>query len=485
MIMKKSEADIFYEAMMARDHRFDGKFFVGVKTTGIYCRPICPAKPKRKNVEFFRSMNEAEVAGYRPCMRCHPEASPKSPVWIGKTAIVQRAIKNLNSMETIEFNEDEFSERFGVTARHLRRLFVEEVGKTPKQLAFEIRLNLARKLLTETNLSCTEVAFASGFKSIRRFNEAYKERFKHSPRDTRHSTSIKSEGIRVLLPYRPPFDFEGLLKTYKTHQMGNLEWFEDKKMYRVITFMEKVGQIEISNDSKNSSLVLEINFPDTSIIHTIISRVRNMFDLDSDPILLANVLESDLKIKKLLKAYPGIRLPSGWEPFEVAISTILGQLVSVERAKFLVSDLIDIAGNDSGIEINGKKIKLFPTPKQIVDADLGNLKTTSLRKKTLKEFSQAVIDGRLFLESTQDVDSFLKKVLSIKGIGPWTAQYMALKVLRHTDAFPSSDLILARALDNHSKHAVESMRPWRGYVAALFWRNYSESLKKVASKKKE
>lgn len=169
----------YYQAILTRDPRFDGKFFFGVKTTGIYCRPICPAKPKRENIEFFRNRLEAEKAGYRPCLRCRPESAPQSPAWIGKSAVVRRAVKILNSMETIDFDENKFADLFGVSARHLRRLFTEEIGKTPKQLSFENRLNLARKLITETRLSMTDIAFASGFSSIRRFNDAFKDRFKN------------------------------------------------------------------------------------------------------------------------------------------------------------------------------------------------------------------------------------------------------------------------------------------------------------------
>lgn len=470
--------DIYFEAMKTRDHRFDGKFFVGVKTTGIYCRPICPAKPKRENVEFFSSSIEAEKAGYRPCMRCRPESAPKSPVWIGKSAVVQRAIKVLNSLETLEFNEDEFAEKFGVTARHLRRLFMEEIGKTPKQLSFENRLNLARKLITETNIPITEVAFASGFSSIRRFNDAFKERFKKAPREIRRGKVSPKEGLVISLPYRPPFDFEGLMKTYENHRVGNLEWFLEEKMYRVITMNGEVGVIAIANDPKNSCLIVEIDFPDTMIIHSVISRVRSLFDLDSDPIIIANRLETNKEIRKLLRRYQGIRLPSGWDAFEVGVSAILGQLVSVERGRSLVHDLIELAGSESGYSANGKEVKLFPTPKQIIDTDLTTLKTTGRRKETLIAFSKAIACGEISLESTQDVESFMKGLLTIKGIGPWTAQYIALKALRDADTFPASDLILARALEKHPKEVIESMHPWRGYVAALFWRTYAQVLKK-------
>ncbi len=477
------QADVFYEAMKARDNRFDGKFFVGVKTTGIYCRPICPAKPKRENVEFFNTMYAAEAAGYRPCMRCRPEAAPQSPAWVGKSAVVRRTVKALNSMETIEFDEDKFAGRFGVTARHLRRIFVEEIGKTPKQLSCEIRLNLARKLITETTLSITDAAFAAGFSSIRRFNGAFKMRFEKSPKEIRRDNVPEGNGLTVGLPYRPPFDFDGLLKSYETHRMGSLEWFENGKMHRVISLAGKTGQITLSNNAGKSMLVLEIDFPDTTAIHSIVTRVRNMFDLDSDPVVVANALEADTGIGRLLKAHPGIRIPTGWDAFEAAVSAILGQLVSVERGRSLVSSLIEIAGQESGLVVGGRNIRLFPTPKQIIEADLTMLKTTTVRKETLKTFSRAVHEGTLSLEPTQDVEAFLERVLEIKGIGPWTAQYMALKAIRHTDAFPASDLILARALEIHPKEAVEAMRPWRGYVAALFWRTYAGSLKNMRQRK--
>lgn len=473
----------YYQAILTRDPRFDGKFFFGVKTTGIYCRPICPAKPKRENIEFFRNRLEAEKAGYRPCLRCRPESAPQSPAWIGKSAVVRRAVKILNSMETIDFDENKFADLFGVSARHLRRLFTEEIGKTPKQLSFENRLNLARKLITETRLSMTDIAFASGFSSIRRFNDAFKDRFKKPPREIRRNKIKPNSGLKISLSYRPPFDFEGLMKSYQNHRIGNLEWFDHEKMHRVIFFDGKIGQISIANDPENFSVIVEIDFPDTSVIHLITTRVRNLLDLDSDPVIIANTLETNPGIKKILREYPGIRLPSGWDPFEIAVSSILGQCVSVERGRSLVSDLIDLAGTETEVVINENKVKLFPTPAQIIAADLTTLKTTTARKQALIAFSAAIQGGTLSLESTQDVDAFLEKMLAIKGIGAWTANYIALKALRNTDTFPASDLILARTLEKHPKAMIDTMSPWRGYVAVLFWRKYAESLKKATKKK--
>jgi AraC family transcriptional regulator of adaptative response / DNA-3-methyladenine glycosylase II len=471
--------DVFYQALRSRDHSFDGKFFVGVKTTGIYCRPICPAKPKRENVEFFSSALAAERAGYRPCRRCRPEAAPLSPAWVGKSAVVARALKALHAPEAIVFDEDGFAARFGVTARHLRRLFTQEIGKTPKRIAFENRLNLARRLVAETGIPMAEVAFASGFSSIRRFNDAFKERFKCPPGRVRRGRGLAAgAGLTVSLPYRPPFDFEGLRRTYERHRVGKLEWFtDDGRMHRLIEAAGgRIGHIMIGDDPERSRLKVEMDLPDTTVIHSVLTRVRRLFDLDADPVLVANRLETDVGLAKLLRGFPGIRLPSGWDPFEIAVATILGQMVSVERGRALVEDLMEIAGREASFQ--GRMVKLFPTPREILTADLGGLKTTAARKRTLLEFAGAIIEGRLSLEPTQDVDEFLRRVQAVKGIGPWTAHYMALKALRHADGFPAGDLILARALVRHPLVVIDRMSPWRGYVAALLWRSYGGSPRK-------
>ena len=484
--MKKTmtKEDIFYQAMLARDHRFDGKFFIGVKTTGIYCRPICPAKPKKENVIFFSSYLDAEKAGFRPCMRCRPESAPMSPAWIGTSAIVRRAIRLLQNPEAAEFNENKFAEHFGVSSRHLRRLFMEEIGKTPKQIVDENKLSLAKKLIQETTLPVTEIAYASGFRSVRRFNDAFIKRFKKNPTTMRRGKPQTGPGLKISLAYRPPFNFQGLLFSYSIHKMGELEQFTEDCMLRIFELNGKLGKLLIKNDVDNCQLLLEIDYPDTSMIFSIITRVRNMFDLDSDPILIANILEQDPGIKKILKKHPGIRIPSGWDPFEVAIATILGQLVSMEQARKLVTNLMELAGLDTGMIINDKKVLLFPSAEQILKLDLTLLKTTNRRKETIKDFCKAIVEGKLSLEPTQDVDEFIKTVMNLKGIGRWTADYMALKVLRSTDAFPSTDLILARVLEIHSEEILSSMSPWRGYAATLFWREYSMKLTKVKKKEK-
>ena len=256
-------------------------------------------------------------------------------------------------------------------------------------------------------------------------------------------------------------------------------------MHRWIESNGEIGKISISNDAENACLILEIGLKNTAIIHGLISKVRDLFDLDSDPILIANSLELDPKLKALLKKHPGIRLPSGFDPFKVAIATILGQFVSVDRARQLVADLIDKLGKDTGVMVNRNPLKLFPAPEKIAASDLDGIKTTGMRKKTLIAFSNAVARGELSLESTQDVDEFIQKIQMIPGIGLWTANAMAMKVLRHADAFPETDLILARALKVHPKAIVDRMSPWRGYAAILFWKEYAQVLKKTKKKSRQ
>lgn len=454
--------------MRARDHRFDGKFFVGVKTTGIYCRPICPAKPKRENVEFFTNQREAEQAGYRPCLRCRPESAPSSPAWAGKSAVVSRALRLIP--ETGRLDEDEFAAKFGLSARHLRRLFLEEVGKTPRQIFAEQRLNLARQLLVETRLPMAELAFAAGFGSVRRFNDAFARRFKKSPSQIRRSP-IGEEGLRVSLPYRPPFDFGGLLRSYRAHRMGELEWFTASSMHRIVEVNRKIGEVTITDDPDRARLLVEIDLPDPAALPLVLARVRALFDLGADPLLVMSTLESDPGLKKILGRHPGLRLPSGWDPFELGIATILGQLVSVDRGRALVADLMRLLGRE--VSWKGRRVHLFPSPEKIASADLAGLKTTGARKRTLRAFARAVAEGEISLEPTQDVEEFSRRVQRIPGIGAWTASYMALKCLRDADAFPGTDLVLARALKLHPPQVVGRMSPWRGYCAALFWREYT------------
>ena len=325
----------------------------------------------------------------------------------------------------------------------------------------------------------TEIALAAAFTSTRRFNDAFLKRFGRAPSGIRRSPLAASKGFTVTLSYRPPYNFEALLRFYRWHQVGQLEWCTSDSMHRIFRLHGEIGEWSVSNDAKNSRLLVEIDFPNSAYLNEILEKIRLLFDVDSDPQLIEKSVGGDAKLKKILKRHAGIRLPSAWDPFEASISTILGQLVSVERGRALVTNLMNLVGEE--IVHNGKSVRLFPTPEALAAADLSTLGTTKIRKKTLHAFSAAVASRELSLEPTQNIDEFVKKSLAIYGIGPWTVSYIAMKALRHADAFPATDLILARALDLHPAETIARMSPWRGYVATLLWLEYAGKLVKPKS----
>ena len=274
-------------------------------------------------------------------------------------------------------------------------------------------------------------------------------------------------------PYQPPFDYDGIMIFHRNHQVGDLEWFEEGRMHRVIAANGKIGQLVISNDPEYSRLIVAVDFPDESVLKEVSNRVRNLFDLDANPAEIQKIISLDPGLDKLLKEHPGLRVPGGWDALELAVQTILGQVVSVARARALIRDFIELAGKDTGYIANGKPVKFFPAPEDIIAADLAPLKTTTIRKEALKALSRAIISKEVSFDPNQDMDLFIRNIVSIRGIGAWTANYLALKFLRTKDAFPANDLIIARALKLHPIDVVESMRPWRGYVTILLWKSYA------------
>lgn len=470
--MKKE--DVFYQAMLARDYRFDGKFFVGVKTTGIYCRPICPAKPKRENVEFFSSAHKAEHSGYRPCLRCRPEAAPLSPAWYGTSSVVQRALKVIANKGPILLSEDKFAEQFGVSARHLRRLFEDEIGQTPKQISDISRLNFARKLLVETQLPVMTVAMTSGFSSLRRFNDAFKKRFHKSPSEIRRKerTSSIQEGVTLSLSYRPPYDWDTILNYYRRHRIEGVEKITDSTYERIFRFENTLGVIQVSAEPETSSLKVNVYCSDVRSLLPVIQKIRQMFDLDSDPLLIANAFAQDKHLDQLWRKYPGLRIPKAWDSFEALITTVLGQLVSVEQATRLVGQLIKNYGEKIIHPLTQEEAYLFPTAEVLAKASLKEVGTTENRKKTVREVARLVALKKLVLSAEQDPDEFRKNLLNIPGIGPWSAEYTALRALGDTDSFPHTDLILKKVLEAHPKIKLDDIRPWRSYVAFYLWKDF-------------
>jgi len=468
----------FYQALLARDHRFDGKFFVAVKTTGVYCRPICPARPKRENVVFFPDAASAEAAGYRPCLRCRPECAPLSPAWSGKRAVVQRALKLIAANEFGGHREEEFARQFGMSARHLRRLFETEIGRTPKQIADANRLNFARRLIVETAVPIRAVARSAGFASLRRFNDAFKKRFERAPSQLRkaRSKSGTAGGIELKLAYRPPYDWQSLIEFYRTHPLPGVERVAENSFERVFRLDGKIGFLRVQPVAGKPQLKLTVIVDDPRLLFQVVNRVRRMFDLDSDPMLIAESFARTPLLAQLVDRFPGLRVPGSWDPFETAVCTILGQVVSADQRASLVAELVRNHGEAIVHPVTGEKAYLFPGPEVLVHADLRAIRTSDARRYAVRDFSRRVLRGAISLSEAQDPALFRKTLIEVDGLGAWSAEYISLRSIGDTDAFPRTDLILKRALALHPDLDVDSVKPWRAYAAVYLWKEYAGTL---------
>jgi AraC family transcriptional regulator of adaptative response / DNA-3-methyladenine glycosylase II len=476
----------FYQAMLARDHRFDGKFFVAVKTTGIYCRPICPARPKRENLEFFPDAVSAEVAGYRPCLRCRPECAPFTPAWLGKQALVQRALKLIAKNELHGTSEEKFAQRLGVSARHLRRLFAAEMGVTPKRISDANRLNFARKLIVETRLPIMTVARSAGFGSLRRFNDAFRKRFRRPPSKLR-KRGVARDGknaVELKLSFRPPYDWHTLIAFYRTHMIPGVERVAGNRFERIFRIKNSLGWLAVEPVLDLPQLNLRIVTDDPGILFEITSRVRRMFDLDSDPLLITQSFAHAPPLAKLCKRFPGLRLPGGWDPFETAICSILGQLVSAEQRCNLIGQLVRNYGEPVVHPVCGEPAYLFPGPDVLAQSDLAEVGTTAARKSAIRSFSARVLSGSVSLSEAQEPAAFRKALLETKGLGPWSAEYISLRSIADTDAFPGTDLILKRVLALYPRLDLEAVKPWRSYAAIYLWKAFAQKLSNKNRRKK-
>lgn len=471
-MMTKHDENQMFKALETKDRRFDGQFFYGVRTTGIYCRPFCAAKPKRENVEFFSRAVDAENAGYRPCLRCHPAKT-------GAEGIVEKALEEIMEGALFESSEDAFAGRFGLSARHLRRLFLDELGVTAKQVSDMQRLNFARNLVAQSSLSLTDVAFQAGFQSLRRFNEAFKKRFERTPSEFRKNPdTIEGPHFTLGLPYQPPLHWSALLQNLRNHaQFGMEEIGED--VYRRYVWDEStqaIARISVRCDAAENRLLLDIEGAAASSLYGIARRVRRMFELDFDPQQIERSFAASDLLADLCRSYPGLRLSRAWDPFELAVSTILGQFVSMEYARALFRQLMEAEGDR--YDFRGQTVILFPSPEKLRSADLATVKTTNARRETIRRLCEAVFGKDLHFDQGQDLRVFRQKLLAIKGVGPWTAEYIALRGLGDADAFPSKDLIIARVLADHPEIMSLDLAPWRGYLTMYLWKEFAHAYSK-------
>ncbi|MCB8943640.1 MAG: DNA-3-methyladenine glycosylase 2 family protein [Ardenticatenaceae bacterium] len=467
-----------YAIVKSRDERYDGRFFTGVLTTGIYCRPICPApRPKAENVRFFVSAAAAEEAGLRPCLRCRPESSPGTPDWVGTSATVNRALRLIGEGVMDEHDLPELASRLHVGTRQLHRLFVQHVGASPVTVAQNRRVLFAKKLITETTLPMTEIAFSAGFSSIRRFNDVMQKVYGRSP------TTLRKEGTRprpqaelqLKLAYRPPYDWQAILQFLGARAIPGVEWVDGDQYRRTVKMGEAVGTILVAHEAAKHNLLLTIS-PNLSrsLIH-IVDRVRHLFDLRADPMVIGEHLAQDARLAPLVARRPGLRVPGAWDGFEVAVRAILGQQVSVKGATTLSGRLVAACG--TLLEGSDPHLThLFPTPERLSEADLSGLGLTGQRIVAIQALARAVHEGELVLGTAVSLDDLIAQLVPLPGIGDWTAHYMAMRVFGEPDAFPAGDLVLRKAVGDGTavtakqlQQMAEAWRPWRAYAAMQLW----------------
>ena len=457
----------FYRAHLARDPRFDGKFFVAVKSTMIYCRPICPAKKaKLKNLEFFIYAAQAEEAGYRPCFRCRPETAPGSSAWIGTSATVQRAIRMMESFALEGLSIEAIAEKLGIGGRWLRELFQEQVGASPQTILISKKLDIARNLLDSSSLSITDIAFSSGFQSIRRFNDAFKIRFEKPPNAFRKN-SLSEGKLRFQLSYRPPYAWDNVIHFLDNRALAGVELIEENSYQRLFTYGETQGWFW-AKLAPNNKIEFEVKLNKNINILELIAKLKNIFDLDADPLAIETDLKKDKRLKLFLVQNKGLRIVGGWDGFELAVRAIVGQKISVQAARTVLGRVVNRCGENQNFDQSLQLKKFFPTPKNILAADLSNLGLTLSKITTLKALAAAVENKTLILDGTACFEDTCQKLLSIKGIGSWTVEYIAMRALKNPNAFPETDLELKKKI-SHLQLNPQNWTPWRAYAAILLW----------------
>ncbi len=455
-----------YDALRSRDARFDGRFFVGVRTTGIYCRPICPSRtPLARNVDFYAHPAAAEDAGLRPCRRCRPETAPGSSDWAGGAAIVERALRLIDE-GALDRNGpaggsvDDLAARLLVGGRHLRRLFAEHVGASPDAVARSRRAHLAKRLLVETDLRVADIAFAAGFGSVRQCNDVVRATFHATPSAIRRDRTATPTGpLRLRLAVRPPFDGGALLDWFASRAVDGLETVTDGAYRRQVRAGDDLGSITL--EPAEDHVVLAVDLPPATNLGSIVGGARRLFDLSADPQAVDRHLVTDAFLAPMVERRPGIRVPGCWTGWEAAVRAVIGQQISVAAARTILGRIVAAFGRGA-----------FPGPETLADASLEPLGIISARAETIRTVAREIVVGDIVLDGSLDHDELVRTLVAVKGIGPWTASYIALRT-GEPDAFPAGDLHLRRVLgvstDREALDRADAWRPWRAYAAMHLW----------------
>jgi AraC family transcriptional regulator of adaptative response / DNA-3-methyladenine glycosylase II len=472
---------VCYRALSTRDARFDGRLFVGVASTGVYCRPVCPVRtPKPENCRFFPSAAAAQAAGFRPCLRCRPELSPDAAAWRGTLNTVSRALALIAEgvVDGGEAGVATLAERLGVGERQLRRLFDRHLGVPPIAVAQTRRVLFAKQLIQDTSLSMVQIAEAAGFGSLRRFNDAFKTLYRRSPRELRSRKRVPPSALTLRLAYRPPYDWEAMLSFLAARAVAGIEVVENNRYQRTISIDEALGSVEVAPG--RNCLVATIRLSHVRRLLAIVARLRRLFDLDANVEAIDDHLRSDAGLAPLIARRPGLRTPGAWDGFELAVRAILGQQITVSAARGLTGKLVLMAGRCVQADVTGHErlTHVFPTPAELAGADLPRLGMPHTRLRALQALARAVAADPGLLEPAHVHGDAIDRLVKLPGFGPWTAQYWGLRVLRDSDAFPAADVGLLRSpvVANGARlspqallERAEAWRPWRAYAAQHLW----------------
>jgi AraC family transcriptional regulator, regulatory protein of adaptative response / DNA-3-methyladenine glycosylase II len=470
--------DGYYRALAARDARFDGLFFVGVSTTGVYCRPICSARtPGRDRCSFYPSAAAAEKAGFRACFRCRPELAPGQSDQDALPRLVAQAVDRIDQGFLNEHDVDQLAQLLGVTGRHLRRAMAQQIGVSPVELAQSRKLALAKRLLQDTRLGLAEVAFASGFQSVRRFNALFRQRFGRPPRELRraHGDQAATRTLSLRLDYRPPLDFAGLLAFLRDRATPGVEVVGAADYRRVVELDGQTGTVAVRADSKRPALWVQASPALVGVLMKLVARLRDLFDLDARPDAIAQTLGRDPLLAPLLARRPGLRVPGSIDAFETTVRAILGQQVSVRGATTLAGRLAARFGRAVATD-DPHLHHRFPTAAELARADPDAIASVGLpraRAQAVQAVAAAFASGQLTLPGSGDPEALAAQLQALPGIGPWTAAYVSMRAARHPDAFPAGDLGVRRALGDatavQADRRAERWRPWRAYAVMYLW----------------
>jgi AraC family transcriptional regulator of adaptative response / DNA-3-methyladenine glycosylase II len=450
--------EVCHKARMSRDARFDGRFFTAVKTTGIYCRSICPATPpKESNVDYYPTAHLAAQAGFRPCLRCRPDSAPQSGAWLGNQALLNRAIKLINEGALENQSLAEFAEYLGISDRYLRQLFVKHVGVAPKAYALYQQCLMAKQLLHQTRLPINQIAIACGFNSVRRFNDAFNKAMQLTPSQVRKSGTDSSDQLTLKLSYRPPYDWPMMQEFLHARLIHGLETIDTNSYGRSFELHGCAGTFTATHLPQQHAFEVCLHCEDLRLLRPLLNNIRRVLDLDTDCSVIEAHLAEQLPDAFQLKS--GLRVPGIWSVFEAGMRAILGQQVSVQAARNLVTQLVSHLGRKTS---EGQLF--FPTPEAVAQSDLDFIKMPGARKNSLRALAQHFVDDAKLAENP---DTWL----TIKGIGPWTVNYAKMRGLNDPDIFLAGDLGVDKALNKLCKEPIkpELMSPWRSYLTFQLW----------------